>query len=239
MGKPKIAFVVQRYGREINGGSELHCRQLAEKLNEYYEIDVLTTCAMDYVTWKNQYVPGSEIINNVKVIRFPVDMPRNQKKFQAFSKELFGNYKSDYLRELKWQQLQGPYCTKLLNHLAVHKSDYTAVIFMTYLYFTTYFGLHIAPERSILIPTAHDEPPIYLTIFNSLFHLPKAIIYNTEEEKMLVEQRFSNQDIPSIIAGIGVDAPEESSLPDFRSKYNIRDQFILYVGRIDESQGMC
>lgn len=235
--KSRIAFVVQRYGLEINGGAEQHCRQLAEKLVPYYNIDVLTTCALDYITWKNEYSPGIDIINGVNVIRFPVDKERNSEEFGKLSGELFGNYEHDYLTELKWQQLQGPYCTKLLNYLKIHKDEYNSIIFMTYLYFTTYYGLHIAPERSVLIPTAHDEPPIYLTIFNSLFHLPKAVIYNTDEERRFVEKRFDNQHIPSIIAGVGVDGPEDLQLPDFKEKYDISSKYILYVGRIDESKG--
>ena len=77
--KKKILFVVQRYGLEVNGGAELHCRQLAERLKDDYDVSVLTTCAIDYVTWKNEYKEGIEHINGVKVIRKKVDFERNQK----------------------------------------------------------------------------------------------------------------------------------------------------------------
>ena len=81
----KIAFVCQRYGLEVNGGAELHCRQLAERLNEYYDVEVLTTCAIDYITWENEYQPGEEMINEVLVRRFPTDFPRDIKMFGALS----------------------------------------------------------------------------------------------------------------------------------------------------------
>src|SRR6187397_1308998 len=49
----KLAFVVQRYGDQIAGGSEAHCRELARRLAPTHDVTVLTTCATDYVTWAN------------------------------------------------------------------------------------------------------------------------------------------------------------------------------------------
>ena len=50
----KLAVVVQRYGADINGGAELHARYIAERLARHAEVEVLTTCARDYVTWRER-----------------------------------------------------------------------------------------------------------------------------------------------------------------------------------------
>ena len=81
----KIAFVCQRYGLEVNGGSELYCRQVAERLAEYYEVTVYTTCALDYTTWANHYPAGEETINGVRVKRWPVRKERKQERFDRIS----------------------------------------------------------------------------------------------------------------------------------------------------------
>ena len=80
----KIAIINQRYGLEVNGGSELYTRQIAERLAEKYEIEILTSCALDYEKWTNHYKEGKEIINNVIVRRFKTLHERSPKKFVLF-----------------------------------------------------------------------------------------------------------------------------------------------------------
>src|SRR5436190_265067 len=85
----KLAFVVQRYGAGIAGGSEMHCRQLAERLASRHDITVLTTTARDYVTWENAFPPGASVEAGVRVHRFPVARQRNLKTFADLSDEVF------------------------------------------------------------------------------------------------------------------------------------------------------
>lgn len=231
----KIAFVVQRYGLEVNGGAEFLCRLVAEHLSKYFEIDVLTTCAIDYITWKDEYSPGVDILNGVRIRRFPVDYERDMQKFGKFSEKVFGNVHT-YEDEIEWMKLQGPYSTKLFNYIKNNKDDYNYFIFVTYLYCSTFFGLPLVKEKALLVPTAHDEPPVYLSIFKSLFKSPRGLIYSTKEENDFVTSKFEVTGIPYDFIGVGIDIPDNINATSFIQKYNL-DDFIIYVGRIDESKG--
>ena len=138
--------------------------------------------------------------------------------------------------ELAWMKLQGPYSSELLKYIKENKNYYDLFIFFTYLYCTTFFGLPLVSNKAILVPTAHDEPPIYLSIFNDLFHLPRAILYNTEEEKNFVNLKFENESIPHDIIGTGINVPETIDPTAFERKYGLKN-FVVYVGRVDASKG--
>ena len=73
----RLAIVVQRYGAEINGGAEHHARYIAERLSRHHDVEVLTTCARDYVTWANELPAGVQDVNGVRVRRFPVRRERD------------------------------------------------------------------------------------------------------------------------------------------------------------------
>ena len=87
----KLAVVVQRYGQAINGGAELHARYIAEHLAAHAEVDVVTTYASDYLTWRNEPGAAEERVNGVPVRRFQVDHERDLLAFSRHSARVFRN----------------------------------------------------------------------------------------------------------------------------------------------------
>lgn len=255
--KDKIAIVVQRYGSEINGGAELHARLLAEKLNLSYEVEIITTCAIEYESWNNYYKEGSEIINGITVRRFETEK-KNLKRFHQLSRIIRNLYKYDrikpnifnflylffkkrqYQKKIfsfnEWLEVQGPYSKGLINFIKAKKDDYQAFIFFTYLYHPTNIGIAEVAAKSILIPTAHDEPQFYVRGYEKLFSSPRFIMYNTLSEKNLVERVYPKASrINSDIAGIGFDDDdfEVTNLPNYLSP----KKYFIYIGRIVEDKG--
>jgi glycosyltransferase involved in cell wall biosynthesis len=97
--------------------------------------------------------------------------------------------------------------------------------------------LRVAPEKSILIPTAHDEPPIYMPGFKAFFKLPKAILYNTQAEKNFVNEVFNNSDIYSAVVGVGIDTYVPKTTISAREILNSESPYLIYIGRIDAAKG--
>jgi len=234
----RIAFVIQRYGEEVMGGSELHCRLVAERLaRRGYDCTVFTTTAQDYITWKNEYPPGDSFLNQVMIRRFPIERERNIEEFNHYSDWIFHNSHS-HEDEQRWMEQQGPYSPQLVEALAKNQGDYEAFIFFTYLYFNTYWGLKVVSRPKALVPTAHDEPALYLDIMKEVFNSPDAFVFNTLAEKRMLTKLFELQDKYQDIVGVGVDLPE--AIPDWNSmrlKYGLFRPFVLYAGRIEPGKG--
>jgi glycosyltransferase involved in cell wall biosynthesis len=125
-------------------------------------------------------------------------------------------------------------------------------------------GLRIAPSKSLLVPTAHDEPAIRLGIYEEVFGSPAGIVWNTDVERQFVSSRFHLRTIVEDVVGCGVDLPEggtggragfdpantaapsarerlaphiEGPANAFRRRHRMHDPFVLYGGRIDPGKG--
>ena len=234
----RIALVNQRYGLEVNGGSEYYTRLIAERLVDHYQVDVITTKAVDYTTWENSYTADEEDINGVHVRRFSVKECR-AKDFNEYNGKYLarigaGDFDED--AEKTWFQKQGPYCPDAIEYIKANKDNYDAFIFVTYLYYLSVMGMPEVAEKAIFIPTAHEEPFIHFRSFEKIFTLPKAYVFLTDEEKALVQGLFNCGNIPCKVMGTGVEIPCEPDEKAFREKYNIHGDYIIYVGRIDEGK---
>ncbi len=208
----RIAFVIQRYGPEVLGGAEYLCRLLAERLAAQHDIEVLTTCARDYVTWANEYPEGSDRVRGVTVRRFATSQTRDISAFNTYSEWILthSHSRSD---ELEWLKQQGPWSPSLIEHLRRQQQQYDVFVFFTYLYAPTVQGLEICPSRSVLVPTAHDEQVIHLGLFKDVFSRPAALIYNTDSEQRFVRETFPNRPLLEEVAGVGVDLPQQNPYP--------------------------
>jgi len=234
--RPRVAFVVQRYGADVTGGSESLARSVAERLTDH-RVTVFTTCARDYVTWRNELKEGSERVSGVEVARFRNEEERDLAAFNAHSESLYGRPHTEE-EELIWLKRQGPYCPRLVEQLEACKDRFEAVLFFTYLYFPTYWGLRAAPERSILVPTAHDEPPLRFSIYREMFASARALAFCSGPEEQLVRSRFRlRQGAPTAVAGIGVEVPESLDVDGFRIRHDVKGPYAVYAGRIDEGKG--
>ena len=216
----KLLFIIQRFGNDVDGGAELYCRWFAEKLAPIYDITVATTCAKNYITWANEYQPGEFVQNSFRVLRFKSQKERDINAFNTFTQTLLNNPRSFNQME-EWLVEQGPYSPELLEYIADNHPYYDLLIFFTYLYYPTVKGLKLAPEKSILIPTAHDEPVAKLPIFRDVF-----------------EKNFDVQNQPRILISTGISIPSSNIDKEMiKKKYDIPNNYILYLGRVEAGKG--
>lgn len=232
----KLACVIQRFGPEIAGGSERHCRALADHLASAHEVTILTSCAQDHVTWRNVYAPGSSRIGALEVQRFPVVRPRRLQRFADISATVFTGRSSPAEQE-EWFRENGPDVPSLLEYLERRGAEYDRLLFWTYRYYHAFFGLPLVADRAILVPTAEEDPLIRLDILDRFFARPSGYLFLTPEERDLVARRCSRPLPPWSVIGCGIDLPGSRSHRADLSSLGVVDPFVLYLGRIDRNKG--
>lgn len=233
----KIAFIIQRYGEAIAGGAETLCRRVAERLAHRHKVEVLTTCAVDYVTWANRLKPGPDLVNGIAVHRFPVKRPRNPRRFGRIQDLIF-NAPHTRRQELKWLREEGPLSPELVRHIERNRRRYDLFIFFSYRYYITYHGLPPVADRAVLVPTAEHDPVVDLEIFRDFFKLPAGIVYLTPEERELIRGISGNTDVPDDVIG-GLDNwPGKVDRRLFPRQHGLEENgYVLYLGRVDENKG--
>lgn len=235
----KVAILIHQYGSEIVGGAESYAKSLAEHLQKKCQVTVLTTASNDYATWKDTYPLGLQKINNVDVIRFSAEKTRND-RFAELCNELAPRLdcggETSYREDFQWIDWEGPFCPSLINYVKTNHEKFDAFIVITYIYYIAVRSIPEIYDKTIFIPTAHDETWIRLSIMKDIFRMPRFFGFLTEEERDLVHERFHNEYIPSDILGIGVEINEKICPDEFKKKFNIKAPYLIYVGRIDASK---
>jgi glycosyltransferase involved in cell wall biosynthesis len=238
----KIAIVVQRCHESVIGGSESEALHFGQLLKDKFEVDILTTTALDIIKWKNKLKEGDEIKNGICIKRFKVSQERaeywhkiNELLIKKYNK--VKNLKDIRDRIVEWPialqeefiYKQGPYSEDLIYFLSKKYNNYKAILFFTYLYAPTYYGMqHVPKEKIIFVPTLHNEPQAYLSVFKYAARRARLIIWNTYRESLFGKSIWG--ELPGEIIGMGVNTKKYSSAKsDF--------PYLLYCGRIDVNKG--
>ena len=197
-----IAIVVQRYGEEINGGAEYHARLIAERLSKYFLVEVFTTTALDYITWDHHYPEGRDAASGVTVNRFRVAETRDPHSFGEIQDRVLEE-EHTLADELEWLDREGPLVPHMIDALVDREKDFDYFLFFSYRYDHSYHGVKRIAHKAILVPTAEHDEIIYLRLFKDFFNLPAAIIYNSHEEKAIINRVSGNEQVPGEIVGVG------------------------------------
>ncbi|SHK67985.1 Glycosyltransferase involved in cell wall bisynthesis [Anaerocolumna jejuensis DSM 15929] len=230
----KLAFVTPWFGEKIPGGAEMALRGITQHLfASGINLEILTTCVKEFSSdWnENFHKPGEVHINGIPVKRFSVSK-RDVKKFDEVNYKLINHIPITKEEELIFIQemVNSP---DLYKYIEQNVNEYELFIYIPYMFGTTYFGVKICPDKSILIPCFHDESYMYLGIFKELFSKVAGMIFNAKPECVLANQVYDLSNVNQCTPGLGLEIDIEYDENRFRQKYNIQDPFILYAGRKD------
>lgn len=249
----KIALVIIRYGAQVNGGAEVHCRMLSERLSPYYRVEVLTTTMRVFDDPAQDYPEGVALENGVAVRRFrpdPVDGGRFRtlrRRSKTVRRIRFYLSKMGLLRPLadrhpRWAwgcaaerryfEAQSGHTPAMLRYIEEHRDEYAALIFMNYFFSQTVLGSLIAPEKTILIPLAHPDRSLYYSLQTEVFTRVRHIAFNAPAEERLCRSLFGRAMAPGSVLGAGLDPAPEADWAEVRAKYGLPERYVLYLGRI-------
>jgi glycosyltransferase involved in cell wall biosynthesis len=235
----RIALVCPRYGVEVTGSDARYARQLAEQLVKRYEVEVLTTKALDDKTWRNWYARDNEYVKGVNVRRFRTEHEKagNLESYTRTYLEECSNDKRSVGVEKIWIEKYGPFAPDCIRYIIRHRNEYDVIIFVGFMNYLTVAGMPEAVGKAVLVPLIKEETPYFQFImFQQMFTMPNGLVFLTDEERMLVRKKFRTQGIPCEVIGTGINIPDNVDEAAFCHKYHIRDRYLVYSGRIDEDK---
>lgn len=235
----KIGFVIPWYAENIPGGAEMETREVTKHLKAAgLDVEILTTCVKEFGSdWnKNFYPEGEEIVHNVPVKRFKV-RKRDTRAFAAVNTKLMnGTVPTAEEQQIFVDEMVNS--PDLYKYIKKHSREYTAFVYIPYMFGTTYFGVKTCPEKAVLIPCFHDEAYVYMDVFRSLYSKAAGMIFNARPEYELTKRLYDIENMQTVVMGIGMDTDLTSDAAAFRKKFGISEPFIIYAGRKDAGKNV-
>jgi glycosyltransferase involved in cell wall biosynthesis len=217
--------------------------QVALRMSAHWQIDILTTRAKDYLTWRDHYDAGLEALTDHCCIRrFGVDHERDIPSFGTLCQQLerdLARGTATAAQETAWIHAQGPVSTAMHAHVMQNKDAYHAFFFFCYQYGTTSLVLPQVAHKAFVVPCAHDEWSLHLRAFGQALAQAKGHIYLSPEESDVVRGALARQGLSppcGRVSAIGFDGAPLGNAERFRAKTGISEPFALCLGRIDEGK---
>lgn len=208
----KFAFVTPRYGAEIASGAEHACRILAEQVGRRHDVDVLTTCARDERTWKNEYSEGTDRVRGALVRRFAINQARDEHAFRQFSARLLSSPRSR-ADELEWLRHAGPWSAGLIDFIHRQYKSYDVVVFFSVSNPLTVVGAQAAAERSIIFPYLQLHPVLRFDLCAEVLSTVRGVGLLSGAERRLLRTYVRATPQHEEVVGIGIDPSPEQSYP--------------------------
>ncbi len=230
----KIGFVTPWFGENIPGGAEAELRGLATHLSSAnVPVEILTTCVKEFASdWGyNYYTEGEYRECGLTVRRFKADK-RNRELFDGVNHKLMQGIKinSDEEQIYARHMINSK---RLYRYMDNNKSEYSLFVFIPYMFGTTYNGCSVCPEKSIIIPCLHDESYAYMNIFRDRFSKVAGMIFLSKPEADLTKKLYQLDNVYSAVLGGGGFSEITFNKDIFLERYNIKEPYILYMGRKD------
>ncbi len=208
----KYAFVTPRYGAELVDGPEHACRLLAERVSRRHDVDVLTTCARDQRTWKNEHQEGTDSVRGVIVRRFAVNHGQDRHSPGPIVNTVprGAHTRSD---ELAWVERHGPSAPGLLDFLKRQHRQYDALVFFSLQHATTVQGLAVAPERSVIFPHLQCEPALRFGLWSDLVASARGVGLLSSAERRVLQAFMPNSAVFEEVVGIGTEPAPPVTYP--------------------------
>jgi glycosyltransferase involved in cell wall biosynthesis len=227
----KIAVVTPWYTENISGGAERFAGGIAKSLQDAgCNVEILTTCGKDsFWDWGNNFYKEEVImINSLKVRRFFL-RKRNVELYDDCMGSLINNKSLSYVQEM--QLLHETVNSDSLYSFIAENSEEYIFLFIPYLFGTTFWGSKINPEHTFIIPCVHDEDMAYFKSMGHMFQRVKGLLFNAIEEQKFASDLHGIPLMDSIVSGGGVEVNITPDPEAFRLKYNIEEEYFIYVGR--------
>lgn len=231
----KIGFVPARYGAGLVGGAEIVMAELANGFaSRGWDVEVITTCALDHFTWNNELPAGVTDDHGLVVRRFPAVFEPNDERARLEAAIMSGERVS-IVEQQRWMNA-GMRSPALYHYLVDHAHEYRALVFTPYPSWIAFAGAQVAPERSVLWTCLHDEPYAYLELFQPVMTGVAGLFFQSGPELDLAQRLFASL-APHGTVGCGVHVPDKYDPDGFRQRHNIEGPFLLYAGRREGGKG--